>query len=187
MKAVKCQLRAAAECSALESNDRDESKALLQAAKILLQARFEEGALAGVRLPHSSTYKGNSVGRADDRRRTSKSKASDTATRANMMLDLEDLEQSGIGHAKALGVLQAIARDADLKVETMQYTVPKGADSKAKGKRTTSRKYFIPIYELRGWLKLADKVRDAISLFADPRRSAQQKKWSVVRKRKREA
>eukprot|EP00966_Prymnesium_polylepis_P027677 639973-Prymnesium_polylepis.1 len=187
MHTVKAQLRAQAGWSARQSNDGDESKALLEAAKVLLQAGFEEGALVGARLPHSSTYKGNIVGRADDRRRTSKSKASDTATRANMMLALEDLEQSGICHAKALGVLQAIARDADLKVETMQYAVPKGADSKAKGKRTTSRKYLIPIYELRGWLKLADKVKDAISLFADPRRSAQQKKWSVVRKRKREA
>eukprot|EP00966_Prymnesium_polylepis_P008141 187643-Prymnesium_polylepis.1 len=177
MQALKSKLSAECRFTELQSNNEDELKVLVKAASVLNGAKFEGGELVNISTTTSaSTYKGNNC-RPDDRRRTSKSKASDAITQAGMVLNREHLvlEDSEQGRAAALCVLKAIAREADFEVQQLQYSRP------------TRREYVVPIYNLNGWIKVADKVKDAISLFTNPSCSAQQKEWSIVRKRKREA
>ena len=168
---------------AAQSNISGDLKAMHNVACVLLRAKIEDGNVLGSN-PYSSTYRGNNC-RLDDRRRTQKSKSTDCD--ADMIIDSKVLENNGgVSHSRALQLLNAIARDAELNVVRQQDSIPKGETSQAKGKRTTRRAYFIPIRCIRNLRVAAETVKDALELFGDDRRSKEQKEWvSEGRKRKR--
>eukprot|EP00966_Prymnesium_polylepis_P328934 7384708-Prymnesium_polylepis.1 len=151
MRAEKSKLsdamRIAAESAEFQSNHGDELNVLFEAAKLLNCAEFEGGGVVniGFRTSTASTYKGSNCrpNGSNDRRRTSKSKASDAITQAAMVLNCKHLVLEGKrnGHATALRVLKAIAREADVVVHVLQYSRP------------TRREYVIPIYNLDAWIK----------------------------------
>ena len=79
-------------------------------------------------------------------------------------------------------MLKSIAVKAKLKVIHLQETVrrSKVGDDDPKGLRTTKRVYFIPIENRAELTCVADVVMDAIEVFRDASRTADQKAWKAA-------
>jgi hypothetical protein len=119
------------------------------------------------------------------KRRTDKSKANDAATCAPVHLDCKNNLEGGtnpVARSLALDVLKSIAVKAKLKVIHLQETVrrSKVGDDDPKGLRTTKRVYFIPIENRAELTCVADVVMDAIEVFRDASRTADQKAWKAA-------
>ena len=179
------------------SEDPKASTALCNAARVLskVQVDFDgdQTRISGGGR-RSAAYNDNGSRRSDDRRRTGKSKATDPATMAPVQLDCKrDLEleadpERSVCHFKALGVLKSIAAKAGLAVAQVAYSESKSGASESKSKRTTRRENFIPILDIKELSSVANAVIEAIQLFSDPSRKAEQKAWLAVgQKRKRGA
>ena len=179
------------------SEDPEASTALCNAARVLSKVQMDfdgdQTRISGGGR-RSAAYNDNGSRRSDDRRRTGKSKATDLATMAPVQLDCKrDLEleadpERSVCHFKALGVLKSIAAKAGLAVAQVAYSESKSGASESKSKRTTRRENFIPILDIKELSSVANAVIEAIQLFSDPSRKAEQKAWLAVgQKRKRGA
>ena len=183
--------------SVLSRSEDPEVKALCNAARVLskVQVDFDgdQTRISGGGR-HSAAYNDNGSRRSDDRRRTGKSKAIDLATMAPVQLDCKrDLEleadpERSVCHFKALDVLKSITAKAGLAVAQVAYSESKSGASESKSKRTTRRENFIPIFDIKELSAVANAVVEAIQLFSDTSRKAEQKAWLAVgQKRKRGA
>ena len=87
----------------------------------------------------------------------------------------------------ATAVLKTISSKAGLgeDLQNIGKNIPKPVGSSAKGKRTTERHQLIEIYDFGQLVSIAEVVIDAIKLFRDESRSADQEDWCIGRKRKR--
>jgi hypothetical protein len=132
----------------------------------------------------------------DDGRCSIKNQSVNVAVGAPVHIGREDLERGGgppTDSRIASNVLNSIASKADLSVVHAQHSVAKGQESKAKGKRTTEHKYFLPIRSVDDLLKVADVVSEGIEIFRNSTGTEAKKAWlsndkkagSVGKKRKR--
>jgi len=117
----------------------------------------------------------------DDGRRSIKNQSVNVAACAPVHIGREDLERRGGGPPTdsriALNVLNSIASKADLIVVHAQHSVAKGQESKAKGKRTTEHKYFLPIRSFDDLLKVADVVSEGIEIFRNATGTEAKEAW----------
>ena len=168
--------------SETDSTDTPPLMALSNAAKALAKVEFDSHGnmwLSGGARHYAHTEEGRS------KRRTDKSKANDAATCAPVHLDCKNNLEGGtnpVARLLALDVLKSIAVKAKLKVIHLQETVrrSKVGDDDPKGLRTTKRVYFIPIENRAELTCVADVVMDAIEIFRDASRTADQKAWKAA-------
>ena len=145
-------------------------------------------ALATVNIDDYGYWRGGLKPYRRDRKRELKKPLDDYPehTVEPLHLSKECLQEGNVKEPTARSVLKTISSKAGFgKPKEISNNIPKPAGSSAKGKITTQRHQVIEIYRVEDLVSIAEVVIDAIKLFSDKSRSADQKAWCVGKKRKR--